>query len=53
MAVEIKQIVIRAVLTNEEKSTNSLETDAIIDKEFTMQECVAQVLKILEKKNRR
>lgn len=51
MAVEIKQIVIRAVLTEAEKSKNAGNT--AIEKETFMQECVDQVVKILKKKNRR
>jgi hypothetical protein len=52
MAVEIKEIVIKAVLTNEEKA-NSSSSHAQVDQEAMIQECVDQVLKVLNKKNRR
>ncbi len=52
MAVEIKEIVIRAVLSEEEKSSK-LSEDSALEKENVVQECVNQVLKILSKKNRR
>lgn len=50
MAVEIKEIVIRAVLTEEPRPAKAearVNTDAIV------QQCVDQVLKVLKKKNRR
>ncbi len=52
MAVEIKEIVIRAVLSEEEKSTKRTETP-LQGKTDLVQECVNQVLKILSKKNLR
>ncbi len=52
MPVEIKQIVIRAVLTEEETSGKSSEVPAI-EKVCLVQECVDQILKILKKKNYR
>ncbi len=52
MAVEIKEIVIRAVLSEEEKSGEPSGTDSY-QKEYVIQECVNQVLKILSKKNSR
>ena len=52
MAVEIKEIVIRAVLTEEKKSDKSLD-DPLQVKQLLIQECVDQVVKILKKKNRR
>ncbi|WP_340200034.1 DUF5908 family protein [Ascidiimonas sp. W6] len=52
MAVEIKEIVIRAVLTDEEASGKSSE-GSTFEKENLVEECVHQVLKILDKKNRR
>lgn len=52
MAVEIKEIVIKAVLTNEEQSNPSFEGTGAA-KEAVIQECVAQVLKVLQKKNLR
>ncbi len=52
MAVEIKEIVIRAVLSEDEKSSKLSEGSAL-EKEHVVQECVNQVLKILSKKNRR
>lgn len=51
MAVEVKQIVIRAVLTEAAQSERSGNT--AIEKEGLVQECVDQVLKILKKKSRR
>ncbi len=51
MAVEIKQIVIRAVLTEAEKSEKSQASE--IEKDAFLQECVDQVVNILKKKNRR
>lgn len=55
MAVEIKQIVIKAVLTeNEEsRSNHSGDNTANNDQQLLVQECVDQVLKILKKKNSR
>ena len=52
MAVEIKEIVIRAVLTDEEREAGS-PSDLGQDKGLFIQECVNQVLKVLEKKKRR
>lgn len=52
MAVEIKQIVIRAVLTEEAHSSMASESSGTAQ-EGLVQECVDQVLKILKKKNRR
>lgn len=52
MAVEVKQIVIRAVLTEEEKQNNTFAGYAI-EKEALVRETVNEVLKILKKKNRR
>jgi len=52
MAVEIKEIVIKGVLPNGSDSQaggggNSANQEALI------QECVAQVLKVIQKQNRR
>ncbi|MEM9685813.1 MAG: DUF5908 family protein [Bacteroidota bacterium] len=52
MAVEVKQIVIRAVLTEEEKQHNALAGYAV-EKDALVRETVNEVLKILKKKNRR
>lgn len=52
MAVEIKEIVIKAVLTKNGKS-NSSGDQANVNQEAMIQECVSQVLKVLQKKNRR
>ncbi|WP_298548735.1 DUF5908 family protein [uncultured Aquimarina sp.] len=49
MPVEIKELVIRAVLNED---TNTPSKDAT-DNDSIVQECVTQVLKILKKKNRR
>lgn len=49
MPVEIKELVIRAVL---KEDTNIVSKDAV-DNDRVVQECVTQVLKILNKKNRR
>lgn len=50
MPVEIKELVIRAVL-NEDQNAPSINDSH--NKEHVVQECVTQVLKILKKKNRR
>ena len=52
MAVEIKEIVIRAVL-NPGDQTNQTAVPTDQDREAIVQECVSQVMKILNKKNRR
>lgn len=52
MAVEIKEIVIRAVLTDTETPAEApVQPD--IDRDAIVQECIEQVLKILKKKNLR
>ena len=52
MAVEIKEIVIRAVLTDTQNPAEApVQTD--IDRDAIVQECIEQVLKILKKKNLR
>ncbi|MEM6828901.1 MAG: DUF5908 family protein [Bacteroidota bacterium] len=57
MAVEIKEIVIRAVLTEEEEGKTSDKRsgvgDSLSDRDTLVQECVRQVLKILNRKKRR
>jgi hypothetical protein len=50
MAVEIKEIVIRAVITDA-KETASLPATPDNDQTAIIQLCVEQVLKILKKKN--
>ncbi|UII31372.1 DUF5908 family protein [Fulvivirga ulvae] len=52
MAVEIKEIVIRAVLTEEEKR-NSSGANTAYQKQALVRETVKEVLKVLEKKKRR
>lgn len=52
MAVEIKEIVIKAVLTPKEAQKTS-KAQAPIDQDAVVQECVNQVLKVLQKKTRR
>jgi len=52
MPVEIKEIVIRAILAEDDTSNNSLETHQP-GKEELIQECVTQVLKVIKKQNRR
>ena len=52
MAVEIKEIVIRAVLSDQETKGSPAGSSALNKDEF-LQECVDQVLKVLEKKKRR
>jgi len=52
MAVEIKEIVIRAVITDAKQSSPApAATD--VDRTAIIQECVEQVLKVLKKKNLR
>lgn len=52
MAVEIKEIVIRAVL-NPSENSSSTSVHSNQDREAIVQECVSQVMKIINKKNRR
>ena len=52
MPVEVKEIVIRAILAGDSTSHNSLETQHP-GKEELIQECVTQVLKVIKKQNRR
>lgn len=52
MAVEIKEIVIKGILPNEGNSKTSEASDSP-GHEALIQECVAQVLKVLQKQNRR
>lgn len=52
MAVEIKEIVIKAVLTKEEMK-GSAANSSDIDQDALVQKCVNQVLKVLQKKKRR
>ncbi|MEM0999911.1 MAG: DUF5908 family protein [Bacteroidota bacterium] len=52
MAVEIKEIVIKAVVREDGKSAPPADQSAL-DQTAIIQECVAQVLKVLQKKNRR
>lgn len=55
MPVEIKELVIRAVTTLEAEDSESLPQvqEAPDDKEAIVQECVRQVLRILQKKKER
>ena len=50
MPVEIKELVIRAVLS---ESHNTSSVNDSHNKDSVVQECVTQVLKVLNKKNRR
>lgn len=52
MAVEIKEVVIKAVLTDGKNESKSVDS-SVNDKEEMIQTCVDQVLKILQKKNLR
>lgn len=52
MAVEVKEIMIKAVLTDEKTQSDSSVGHAM-NKEAMVQECVNQVLKVLKKKNSR
>jgi len=52
MAVEIKEIVIKAVLSQEGQANGSSGASKV-DQQAMIQECVNQVLKVLEKKKRR
>lgn len=52
MPVEIREVIIRAVLSDDQVSNQSTEGSAT-DKQNVVQECVSQVLKILKKQNRR
>lgn len=54
MAVEIKEIVIKAIVSGVSQSGAVNESEnAKISNDALVQECVDQVLKILKKKNRR
>lgn len=53
MPVEIKEVVIRAVLNNVGEESQKSPKDTSMEKEGIVQECVSQVLKILKKQNRR
>ncbi|WP_160114369.1 MULTISPECIES: DUF5908 family protein [Aquimarina] len=53
MAVEIKEIVIRAVVSDTEQSNTETSQVAGKEQNALVQECVQQVLKILKKKNLR
>ncbi|GAA4274024.1 DUF5908 family protein [Aquimarina gracilis] len=54
MAVEIREIVIRAVISDDQEPNviSNSEGDAL-DKNKMVQECVNQVLKVLKNKNLR
>jgi hypothetical protein len=54
MAVEIKELIIRAIVSDSDSSGNLSNTSASeVNKDALVQECVDQVLKVLKKKNRR
>ncbi|WP_165395990.1 DUF5908 family protein [Flavobacterium sp. J27] len=55
MAVEIKEIIIKAIVSSKAPSgaENSQGYSSASNNEIVIQECVDQVLKILKKKNRR
>ncbi len=51
MAVEVKEIVIRAILDEEKR--HDVPADRSLDKGALIRETVQEVLKVLKKKNRR
>jgi hypothetical protein len=58
MPVEIRELVIRAVTTPESNQTNATGTErtpqlAVEDKAALIQECVRQVMRILQKREER
>jgi hypothetical protein len=55
MPVEIRELVIRAVVKNEQNSSQNTETELhqSQDKQAIIEECVKQVLKILKRKQER
>lgn len=55
MPVEIRELIIRAVVSDSHKPRESFDerNDAGIDQEAMIEECVKQVLKILKRKGER
>lgn len=54
MAVEIRELVIKATIVDEQDDNRSENTvSSVADKEEIIQECVNQVLKIIKKSNNR
>ncbi len=54
MAVEIKEIVIKAIVSDaQQKEIGDVFENTVTGKDALVQECVNHVLKVLEKKNRR
>jgi hypothetical protein len=55
MAVEIRELVIRAVIKNDDNphSVNEGERPELQDQQAIIEECVKQVLKILKRKQER
>lgn len=53
MPVEIKELVIRAEISNSNEKSSSQTNDQSVDMDSIVQQAVSQVFKILNKKNRR
>ncbi|WP_299218765.1 DUF5908 family protein [uncultured Aquimarina sp.] len=54
MAVEIREIVIKAIVSDEVNTEETTSSEGYeLDKNSMIQECVDQVLKVLKNKNRR
>jgi len=55
MAVEIRELVIKAIITNDEKSEQNAtaETAVTAGNQQIIQECVSQVLKIIKQSQNR
>ena len=53
MAVEIRELVIKAVIVEEKANTEPAERVLEADREALIQECVDQVLKILKRSQNR
>jgi hypothetical protein len=53
MPVEIRELIIRAVVTEADEDEPGRAVQPEIDKETVIEECVQQVLKILKRKEER
>ncbi|MBN1301237.1 MAG: hypothetical protein JW995_08455 [Melioribacteraceae bacterium] len=53
MPVEVKELVIKAVINGEMKKKEKIRPEEKIDREEIIQDCVEQVLEILNRKNER
>jgi len=51
MAVEIREMIVKAVITNGSKGESGEQSS--VDKDKIVQECVEQVLKIIRRTNKR